>query len=152
MADIVSEHPLFADLSDEHRELVAGCASNVKFAAGELLFHEGQPATRFFLIRYGQISIEVSSPTQGRVTIQTYQEGDVVGWSWIVAPYRCYHDARALSLTRALAFDGACLRGKADADAEFGYAIMKRFAPLIVQNLERVELQLLDVYGNAAHG
>ena len=87
------------------------------------------------------------SPARGRVTIQTHNEGDVVGWSWIVKPYRCYHDARALDLTRAIAFDGACLRRKADEDPAFGYELLKCFSPLIAESLERVELQLLDVYG-----
>ena len=149
MATIVSRHPLFEDFDAEHRDLIAGCASNVKFNAGETLLKEGQAASNFYLIRYGKVSFEVFSPAKGRLTIQTYHEGDVVGWSWIVPPYRCYHDARALELTRALAFDGACLRAKADADPVFGYALLKRFSPMIAQSLERVELQLLDVYGDS---
>lgn len=149
MTKIVSQNPLLANFKPEHKELIAGCASNVKFDAGELIFREGEPAERFFLIRYGKVSVEVFSPSKGRVTIQTYEVGDVLGWSWIVKPYRCYHDARALDLTRAIAFDGACLRNKADSDPEFGYTLLKCFAPLIAQNLERVELQLLDVYGQS---
>ena len=150
MTQIVSQHPMFEEFSDEHKELIAGCASNARFDTGELLLQEGQPAEKFYLIRYGKVSVEVHSPAQGRITIQTYDEGDVVGWSWIVSPYRCYHDARARSLTRALAFDGACLRNKAESDPVFGYALLKKFSPLIAQSLERVELQLLDVYGQVS--
>ena len=147
MAQIVSEHPMFADFSPDHRALIAGCASNVSFKPGEWIFREGQPADRFYIIRYGKVAVEVFSPAKGRVTIQTHDVGEVLGWSWIVEPYRCYHDARALDLTRALAFDGHCLRAKANSDTEFGYALLKKFMPLIVKSLERVELQLLDVYG-----
>lgn len=147
MGQIVSEHTMFAGFSPEHHALIAGCASNVAFKAGEMIFREGQPADRFYIIRYGKVAVEVFSPAKGRVTILTHDVGDVLGWSWIVAPYRYYHDARALDLTRALAFDGACLRKKADSDPAFGYALLKKFAPLIAQSLERVELQLLDVYG-----
>lgn len=147
MTQIVSQHPMFEDFSGEHKELIAGCASNARFNPGELLLREGQPSEKFYLIRYGKVSLEVHSPAQGRITIQTYDEGDIVGWSWIVSPYRYKHDARARSLTRALEFDGACLRRKAESDPAFGYALLKKFAPLIVQSLERVELQLLDVYG-----
>ncbi len=71
MAEIVSRHPMLADFSPEHQELIAGCASNVKFDAGELLFREGEPATSFYLIRYGKVSVEVFSPAKGRITIQT---------------------------------------------------------------------------------
>ena len=149
MSEIVSRHPMLADFSPEHQQLIAGCASNAKFDAGETLFREGEPARNFYLIRYGRVSVEVFSPAKGRITIQTCEVGDVLGWSWIVEPYRCYHDARALVLTRAIAFDGACLRDKADSDPAFGYALLKLFSPLIAQNLQRVELQLLDVYGQS---
>ena len=37
-------------------------------------------------------------------------------------------DARAVADTSAIAFDGACLRGKCDADHELGYQLMRRFA------------------------
>ena len=55
-------------------------------------------------------------PGGGTLVIETLDEGDVVGWSWLVPPYRWAFDARALDLTRAVAFDGACLRGKCDDD------------------------------------
>lgn len=149
LTGIVGKHPLFADLDPAHLELVAGCASNVKFEPGEQILHEGQPADRFYLIRYGRVSVEVFAPGRGRITIQTLHPNDVLGWSWIVEPYRWHHDATALDLTRALAFDGACLRKKSEDDPAFGYAILKRFAPLIAKRLERAQLQLLDVYGHA---
>ena len=38
MAAIVSEHPMFAAFTEAHRELIAGCASNVRFDAGEIPF------------------------------------------------------------------------------------------------------------------
>ena len=148
MVDIVSRHPMFGDFDEEHRDLIAGCASNARFNIGELMLREGEPAEKFYLIRYGKVSVEVFAPPKGRIAIHTYGEGDIVGWSWIVKPYRCYHDARAVDLTRALAFDGACLRAKASSDPAFGYALLRTFAPLIAQSLERVELQLLDVYGH----
>lgn len=147
MAAIVSEHPMFAAFTEAHRELIAGCASNVRFDAGELLFREGEPVSQFYLIRYGKVAVELVSASRGHITIQTHQEGDIVGWSWIVPPFRSYHDARALTLTRALAFDGGCLRDKANADPEFGFVLLKHFSQLIAQSLERVQLQLVDVYG-----
>ena len=73
-----------------------------------------------------------------------------MGWSWLFAPYRWQLDARA---TRAdcelVAFDGACLRGKCEADHELGYQLMRRFAANLVDRLQATRLQLLDVYGHA---
>ncbi len=78
---------------------------------------------------------------------QTVAEGDVLGWSWLFPPYRWVFDAQALELTRALVFDGTCLRGKCEDDHNLGYELMKRFAHVVVQRLQATRLQLLDVYG-----
>lgn len=150
LESLIGEHPLFVDLDPGYLELIAGCAQNVRFEAGEQIFREGEEADHFYLLRYGRVAVEVHAPGRGPTTIQTLEEGDVLGWSWIVEPYRWHHDARAIEMTRALAFDGECLRGKSDEDPKLGYALMKRFAPLIAQRLRRAELQLLDVYGDDA--
>lgn len=148
---LLEEHPFFEGLAPEYMELITGCASNVRFNAGEQIFREGSPADQFFLIRYGRAAVELFVPGKGPVTIQSVQQGDILGWSWLLPPYRCHHDARAVELVRALAFDGACLRDKCEEDPRLGYELMQRFAQVIVQRLQNTQLQLLDVYGHVAH-
>ena len=48
---ILSEHPFFEAFPKGHRELLAGCAKNHRFNAGQFLFREGDAANEFFLIR-----------------------------------------------------------------------------------------------------
>jgi CRP-like cAMP-binding protein len=149
LISVVEKHPLFAELDPEYLELIAGCASNVRFSAGQQILREGEPANHFYLLRFGRVSVEVYAPGRGHLTIQTLHPGDVLGWSWLVKPYRWNHDARAMELTRALKFDGACIRMKSEEEPRLGYELMKRFAPLIARRLQRAELQLLDVYGDS---
>jgi CRP/FNR family cyclic AMP-dependent transcriptional regulator len=52
-----------------------------------------------------------------------------------------------VELTRAVAFDGVCLRTKCENDPKLGYDFMKRFAQVVTSRLEVARLQLLDVYG-----
>ena len=80
----------------------------------------------------------------------TVGDGEVLGWSWLVPPYKWHFDARSLTDTRALALDGRCLRGKFENDHELGYEMMTRFAQLMTQRLEAASLQLLDLYGTNA--
>ena len=47
----------------------------------------------------------------------------------------------------AIAFDGACLRGKCEADHDLGYELMQRIAQVIIERLQATRLRLLDVYG-----
>ena len=147
MQRIVREHPFFAGLGEEFFSLVTGCAKNVRFEAGQYLFHEAEPADELYLLRAGRVALEVSAPGRGSLTLQTLGEHDIVGVSWLIPPYRWAYDARALELTRAIALDGACLRQKCEADHHLGYELMKRFVPVLVQRLQASRLQMLDVYG-----
>ncbi|MGA2708343.1 MAG: cyclic nucleotide-binding domain-containing protein [Steroidobacteraceae bacterium] len=147
LEQILEKHPFFAGFALEHRELVAGCARNHRFDAGEYLCREGDAANEFFLIRHGQVALEISAPGQLPIVFATLDEGEIVGASWLVPPYRWLHDARAVTLTRAIGIDAACLRAKCEADHHLGYDMMKRFLPVLVQRLHATQLQILDVYG-----
>jgi hypothetical protein len=87
-------------------------------------------------------------PHRGLTTVQTVGEGEILGWSWLFPPYRWHFDARAQQSTRALAFDGQCLRRKCEEDHDLGYEIFRRFMFVMVERVESTRLQLLDMYGN----
>jgi CRP/FNR family cyclic AMP-dependent transcriptional regulator len=144
---IVSEHPFFTGLEERHIQLIVGCAKNVRFDEGEIVFHEGDPADQFYFIREGLVAVELMIPQRGFATLQTVSEGEVLGWSWLLAPYRWRFGARTLQPTRALAFDGKCLRGKCEDDHDLGYELLKRFTNVVTERLEATRLQLLDLYG-----
>ena len=143
---ILRELPFFAGLDEEHARLVGGCARNCRFEPGQYLFHEGDPADEFFLIREGKVALDVVVPGQEPVVFSTLGEREVVGASWLVPPYHWKFDARATSLTRALGIDAACLRRKCEEDHDFGYLMMKRFLPVFVKRLHTTRLQMFDVY------
>ena len=147
---IVKEHPFFAGMPDAFCELVYGCAKNARFGAGQYLFHEGEPADWFYLLRHGRVALQVTAPGRGVVTFQTMIEGEMVGLSWLIPPYRWTYDAKAIELTRAIAMDAKCLRQKCEADHDLGYEMMKRFMPVLIQRLQATRLQILDVYGTPA--
>jgi len=147
--ELIADTPTFAGLDPAHLELIAGCARNEHVGAGALLMREGEAADRFFLIRRGVVALEVDAPGRGPMRIQTLHEGEVVGWSWLFAPFRWHVDVRALESCRLVAFDGACLRGKCEDDHDLGYELMRRFAAVVIDRLQGSQLQLLDLYGRA---
>jgi len=147
--DLIACASVFAGLTPEQLELIAGCGRNDHADAGAFLFREGEPAERFYLIRSGSVALEVHAPGRGQLRIETLHEGDVLGWSWLFSPYRWGLDARVLEPSGLVVFDGTCLRGKCDSDHELGYQLMRRFAGLLMERLQATRFQLLDVYGNA---
>jgi len=144
---IVKEHAFFAGLEDDFCKLVCGCAKNVRFEAGDYLFREGDAADQLYLIRHGKIALELTAPGHGAMTFQTLGEGEVVGISWLIPPYRWTFDAKALELVRAISIDATCIRRKCEADHDLGYELMKRFVPVLIERLHATRLQILDVYG-----
>jgi CRP/FNR family cyclic AMP-dependent transcriptional regulator len=149
LAPSLAEHPVLLGLPPDYIQVITGCASNARFNPGEFLFRAGAPADAFFVVRRGHVSIETFEPKRGPVTIETVSDGELIGWSWLIPPYTWHFDARALSLTRAIALDAKCLRNKCEADPALGYALLKRFSQIMEQRLEATRLQLLDMY---AHG
>ena len=146
---IMSEHPFFKGLEEPYLQLLVGCASNVRFDAGEVIFREGEEANKFYLIRQGKVAVEMFAPSRGPIILQTLGEGEVLGWSWLVAPYRWRFDGRAVELTRAIALDGECLRGKCEEDHNLGYELMKRVSLVMEKLVQATRLQLADVYGGS---
>jgi len=147
MEELLGGHPFFAGLGSSVVQLIAGCASNVHFAAGDYIFVEGEAASRFYVIRHGRVALEIHSPTRGPLVIDTMDEGEVLGWSWLVPPYRYFGDARAVTPVSATVLDGTCLRGKCEADAELGYQLLKRVTTVMYQRLQSTRVRLLDLYG-----
>jgi len=144
---ILAEHPFLKGLEPRYLKLISGCASNMRFKAGQYLFHEGEEANNFYVIRQGNVALEIHGPKGPSIILQTVGEGEVLGWSWLVPPYRWHSHARAVELTRAIALDGKCLRAKSEEDHNLGYELLRRFCHIIVERLDATRLQLLDVYG-----
>jgi CRP/FNR family transcriptional regulator, cyclic AMP receptor protein len=147
---IVLAHPFFAGLGAEFGNAISGCARNLRFAAGEYLFREGEPANEFYLIRHGAVALEIYAPGRQQIIIATLREGEVLDASWLVPPYRWSFDARAIELCRVLGVDTHCLRQKCEADHDLGYELMKRFVGAMDERLRAARLQALDVYGKPA--
>jgi CRP/FNR family transcriptional regulator, cyclic AMP receptor protein len=147
---ILAAHYFFKGMEERYLQLFVDCASNVRFDAGHVLFREGEEANQFYLIRHGRVAVEIGTPTRGPVIIQSLGEGDVLGWGWIIPPYRWRFDARAVELTRAIALDGRCLRERSEADHDLGFQLMRRAAHVMEERFQATRLQLLDVYGQAA--
>ncbi len=147
LAQIIAQHPVFSGISAASLQLISGCARNVRIDPGQFLLRHGEPAHTLYLLRHGHVVLEIAAAGRGTLAMQTLGPGELVGLSWLLPPYQWSYDVRALELVRAVQIDADCLRRKSEADHDFGYDMMKRFMPVLVQRLQATRLQLLDVYG-----
>jgi CRP-like cAMP-binding protein len=107
---VIAEHPFLRGLKPEHLRLLVNSALRMHYKAGELIFCEGDPANRFYLIEQGRVSLESPRRDEAPVAVQVIGPGDVLGWSWLFSPYYWHFDARVLEPTTAIFFYGTRLR------------------------------------------
>jgi CRP/FNR family transcriptional regulator, cyclic AMP receptor protein len=146
IATVLRDHPFFADLDDDTVRQLCGCAMNIRPTVGEHLFAEGAPADRFFVLREGRVALQVHVPGGSDVVVDTADAGDVVGWAWLIPPYRWQFDARVVAPCRAVVFDAECLRQRCRADPALGYSLLQRVATVMYAQLSSARLRLADVY------
>jgi CRP/FNR family transcriptional regulator, cyclic AMP receptor protein len=143
----LAEHPFFHGVGDDLVARLGRRAEERGFDTGELLVREGDPADEFLLLFSGKVAIELGPPDRPGGTIQTVGPGEVVGWSWLLPPYRWRLDARALKPTRALALPAEDVRAALDERPADGYRFLLKLLPVVAQRLENTQLQLLDLHG-----
>ena len=143
---VVMEHPCFKGLDPKYFKTLLSLATPAKFEPDQIIAKEGDPANEFYLIREGRVGLEINVPNRGRVTIETVGAGELLGWSWMVPPYKCHFTARSHGSTLAIGINGRRLRESIHTDHELGYQLYGCFIDLIVHRLTATRLQLLDFY------
>jgi len=139
-----NKHPFVRDLSQQHVQRLLAGASVVEFEAGEIIFREGEPANRFYLIESGEVELESKTARGGTVRIDTLQTGDALGWSWLFPGFAWHFQARAVQPTKAICCNGAHLLVQAEDDHDFGYELMKRVSQIVIHRLQASRQQLVE--------
>lgn len=146
----IAKHPFFHDLPEEDIRIIAGQANVVNFNEGDVLFKEGEDADKFYLIIKGKVALETYSAGRGVINIQTVEDGEMLGWSWLVAPHKYRFGAKVITKTEMIVINGNQLRARCEKAPILGYEMMKRMVRAIAFRLEQTRLMLMDVYGKPA--
>jgi CRP/FNR family cyclic AMP-dependent transcriptional regulator len=147
---ILRQHSFFKDIPQQYIDFIVGCTSHTVFKVGDTILKEGEPADKFYLIRSGHVAVYIAKPSE--ITIETIHENDILGWSWLIPPYRYRFSAKAVENTRVLALDGKCLREKCEKNPDLGYALLKKIISILTERLDATRVRLLDIYNiNSEH-
>jgi CRP/FNR family cyclic AMP-dependent transcriptional regulator len=139
----VAAHPFLIGMSAHHIRLLADCAMRSQFAAGQVIFHKGETANRFYLIERGKVALE-SSTGRELVRIDEIGAGDLLGWSWIFPPYVWHFDARAIEPVTAIFLYGTILREYCEKDPALGYELFKRMSEVMMRRLQAARVKLSE--------
>lgn len=133
----LSEHPFLSGMSVQRLQRLNTVASAEVLPAGAVIFREGEQASRLYLVRRGRVSIEVHAPDRHGIVVDTLGDGEVLGWSWLLSPYRWAFDARAAQLVQVITLDAAWLRTEMGRDAAFGMEVLGRMTAVMGRRLAK---------------
>lgn len=140
----LADDPHFSDLEPSFIAYLAEHATEREFAEDETIFRVGDPADSFYLLLDGEATVEVPAIEGPQLELQALGAGAVLGWSWIIPPYRWSFQARARTPVEAIEFDGKAIREHCEQDPHFGYEILKRFSALMSERLEHARQTMIE--------
>jgi CRP-like cAMP-binding protein len=137
---------LLQNLTDAEVELFESVATPAEFPAGAILLEEDAPSDFFYILETGRVGLEITTPGKAPIVLQTLGPGELVGVSWLFAPYRWNLRARAVIASRAVALDARRIREECGRDRGLGYRVAAVLAEEALKRLHGARLQLLDFY------
>jgi len=122
----LKEISLFSQLSDHALAELAGCLRPRQLAAGEVLFHQGEPGDELIIVQEGEIAIYVpiEDAEGGGQSIRIFQAGEVLGEMALIDHRPRSLSARAEQPGQILALRGDDFRRLLDQNADMTHAVM----------------------------
>ena len=111
---------------------------------GQILFLQGERADKFYVVRSGRISIQMPAIMGPALEIQAVDEDQVLGWSWLISPYRWNFQTKAEEDSELLQFDGTAILARCEQEPKFGYELLKKFAGLMSVRLNAARQKMMD--------
>jgi CRP/FNR family cyclic AMP-dependent transcriptional regulator len=146
---MLRRHPFVEAFEPQHVDRLAALASPVRFERDQVVFHEGDECSEFYMIVSGLVALEIEEPGH-TLRVQTLSAGDELGWSALLMAAGKHFQARALERVEALAFDGPALLAACKTDPAFGFALMQRLLGVVAGRLHATRLQVHDMYSPVA--
>jgi CRP/FNR family transcriptional regulator, cyclic AMP receptor protein len=137
-------HRFLRDMPAPHLAFLAEATSLVTVPARHRFFEAGGVAKRFWLIRAGQIAVDLRVPGDGRAVIETLGRGDMLGVSWFFPPFQWQFGAVAVQPAELFECDAAAVRGRCETDPDFGYEFTRRMIVVVAKRLQATRIHLLD--------
>jgi CRP-like cAMP-binding protein len=146
----LGQHPFAAGLTTGQVERLAALAASVEVPAGRRLFEEGGKAARLWLVKTGQIALDLRVPGRERIIVETLGPGDELGLSWMTPAGQWQFGAIAQLPASTFEFSSAALVDLCETDHELGYQLTRRLLDTAIARLQAARIRILDLYAAPA--
>ena len=139
-------HAFAAGLTAGQVERLAAVAAKAEITAGQRLFEEGGQAASLWLIRSGQIALDLRVPGRDRLIVETLGPGDELGLSWLMPASQWQFGAIAQATTAVFELSSAAVTNLCESDHELGYQLTRRLLTTAISRLQAARIRILDLY------
>lgn len=147
--EYLSSHEFFSGFNDDILKFLCECSSMHEIKKGQILFRQGENADKFYVLRNGCISIQMPAIMGPNLEIQALGKGQVLGWSWLIPPFKWSFQAMAEEDSELLMFDGTAILARCERKPKFGYELLKKFAALMSMRLDAARQKMMDEWNPA---
>ena len=102
LTDVLKTTPVFRRLKSDDRERVAAVARLATYRRGELIFREGDPSDRFFMVAAGRVKVFKMTPSGKDIILEIFGPGDPLGAVAVYEGFPFPASAVALEDTRCV--------------------------------------------------
>ncbi len=146
--ELLRRYPLFAGQDYEMLKKMAMLAHKKEAEADTILFFEGEVAKTLYIVLDGGVTLTMNIGEIGEQRVESLEplrDGEVVGWSALVAPHVYHLGAQTAEKTHLIAFECVALRQLLDDNPVYGYYFMKELTKVIGQRLISKCTQLMSL-------
>jgi CRP/FNR family cyclic AMP-dependent transcriptional regulator len=126
---------IFTPLSRQMVENLAAIGDMTTAEKGEYLFHEGDPAEDFYIIKEGKVILEFERP-EGTMDTEMVSPGMGVGCSSLAGLSRYTAHGRCEEDSRFLHWRQSALRELFDRENRLGYLLLKASAKMVGRRIK----------------
>lgn len=142
LPDLLGRAALFAGLSPVHRARLATIGSEETHKVGEVLFNEGDPGDRFFLILDGAVRIGRQIAGMGEEALAILRSGDCFGEMALVDESPRSADARVHESCRLLVIRKDDMEDLMFVDRSLAYEMLWNMVRILAKRLRETDDKL----------
>lgn len=143
--ELLKSCTIFETFDDAALDRFLECATHETCAAGELLFAEQTEGTKVYLIKQGEMSIQIAlANASDTLAILNMGPGSILGEVSFMDEGPRSATATAASDCELLVWQSSDLRALAEQDYEIGYRLAMGIGKVLCERLRRWNVHILD--------
>lgn len=144
---------LFQGLSPEELDMLSGLLHPERYAADQVVFHQGDRAEKLHILLSGQVEILLKPYDGEKLLVASIDPGGIFGWSAALGRREYTSDAVAVIDGDGLSIRGKALRTFCETHPESGVLLLERLTEVISSRLRSTYHKVFELLqANFAQG